>query len=113
MSRANLVLLKAQQREDESIRLRKHIIKSNSFAITNTNTANNATNLFDYITESDNKYVDRIKSLQSFKTKSKEKTKVTTTTTIVITTTTTVITTTTITTTIIIITVNTNDIIIN
>ena len=78
MSRANLVLLKAQQREDESIRLRKHIIKSNSFAITNTN---NATNLFDYITESDNKYVDRIKSLQSFKTKSKEKTKVTTTTT--------------------------------
>ena len=104
MSRANLVLLKAYQREDESIKLRKNIIKSNSFAITN----NNTTNLFDYIAESDNKYVDRIKSLQSFKNKSKEKTKVTTTT---ISSTTTTTTTTTATTTTIII--DTNDIVIN
>ena len=83
MSRVNSevarVLMKAHRREDESIKLRKHIIKSNSFAITNTNTNDNAnvnSNLFDYLAESDNKYVDRIKSLQTFKNKSKEKTKV-------------------------------------
>ena len=83
MSRGNSevarILMKANRRQDESIKLRKHIIKSNSFAITNTITSvddNSNNNLFDYITESDNKYVDRIKSLQNFKNKSKEKTKV-------------------------------------
>ena len=77
MSRGNSevarVLLKVQKREEESIQLRKQILKSNTFAITNTNTK--ADNLFDYITESNNKYVDRIKNLQQFKNKSKEKTK--------------------------------------
>ena len=66
------VLLKVQKREDESIRLRKQILKSNSFAITNTDNNNN---LFDYITESNTKYVDRIKNLQQFKNKSKAKTR--------------------------------------
>ena len=77
-SEVSKVLLKIQNREDESIRLKKQILKSNSFAITNTNTdpnSSNKNNLFDYLADSNNKYVDRIKNLQQFKNKSKEKTR--------------------------------------